>query len=85
MTEIEKLRVLVPHWIAHNREHAAEFARWMEDCKSAGHREVAVALEQALLAAQNVTTELEGVLALLGGPAEGGGDGHPPHPHSHEP
>jgi hypothetical protein len=27
-TEQEKLRVLLPHWIEHNAEHAAEFRRW---------------------------------------------------------
>jgi len=28
MEEIEKLRVLIPHWIEHNGEHAAEFRQW---------------------------------------------------------
>jgi len=25
MDEVEKLRVLLPHWIEHNSEHAEEF------------------------------------------------------------
>lgn len=28
MEEVEKLRVLIPHWIEHNGEHAEEFRRW---------------------------------------------------------
>lgn len=28
MNEIEKLRILLPHWIEHNAEHLAEFERW---------------------------------------------------------
>jgi hypothetical protein len=28
MNELEKLRVLIPHWIEHNEEHAEEFRRW---------------------------------------------------------
>jgi hypothetical protein len=28
MNEVEKLRVLIPHWIEHNNEHADEFRRW---------------------------------------------------------
>jgi hypothetical protein len=28
MSEIKKLRVLIPHWIEHNEGHAAEFIRW---------------------------------------------------------
>ncbi|MEJ2708263.1 MAG: hypothetical protein P8074_11670 [Anaerolineales bacterium] len=30
MNDVEKLRVLIPHWIEHNEEHAAEFRRWAE-------------------------------------------------------
>lgn len=30
MTEQEKLRALLPHWIEHNTEHASEFRRWAE-------------------------------------------------------
>jgi hypothetical protein len=30
MREIDKLRVLLPHWIEHNGEHAAEFRGWAE-------------------------------------------------------
>ena len=26
--EIRKLRLLLPHWIEHNREHASEFRDW---------------------------------------------------------
>jgi hypothetical protein len=28
MDEIEKLRVLLPHWIEHNGEHAGEFREY---------------------------------------------------------
>jgi hypothetical protein len=28
MNEMDKLRVLIPHWIEHNNEHADEFRRW---------------------------------------------------------
>ena len=30
MNEIEKLRVLIPHWVEHNNEHAQEFRDWAE-------------------------------------------------------
>ena len=35
MNEVDKLRVLIPHWIEHNEEHAAEFRRWAEEAGSA--------------------------------------------------
>jgi hypothetical protein len=28
MTERDKLRALLPHWIEHNTEHAADFRLW---------------------------------------------------------
>ena len=30
MNDLEKLQVLIPHWIEHNNEHADEFRRWAE-------------------------------------------------------
>jgi len=36
MKGIEKLRVLIPHWIEHNDEHAEEFCRWAERAGDAG-------------------------------------------------
>ncbi len=35
MNEIEKLRVLIPHWIEHNSEHGAEFRRGAEEAGGA--------------------------------------------------
>jgi len=28
--DIEKLKILLPHWIEHNQEHAQEFRAWAE-------------------------------------------------------
>jgi hypothetical protein len=35
MNEIEKLRMLIPHWIEHNNEHAEEYRRWAEQATEA--------------------------------------------------
>lgn len=35
MNEVDKLRVLIPHWIEHNDEHAGEFRRWAEEAGGA--------------------------------------------------
>jgi hypothetical protein len=35
MKDSEKLRVLIPHWIEHNGEHAEEFRVWAEKAGSA--------------------------------------------------
>jgi hypothetical protein len=48
-TDLEKLRVLLPHWIEHNAEHATEFRRWAERAGEASEdiRAASKALEQA--------------------------------------
>ena len=35
MNETNKLRVLIPHWIEHNQEHADEFRKWAEKAGNA--------------------------------------------------
>jgi len=35
-SEVDKLRILLPHWIEHDMEHAAEFRRWAEVAGEAG-------------------------------------------------
>ena len=75
MSEQEKLRILLPHWIEHNGEHAAEFRRWAE---RAGAVE-----DQILAAAQSMddaNERLEQALEALGGPLEH----HHPHGHTHD-
>ena len=42
-SDLEKLQVLLPHWIEHNAEHAAEFRRWAEQAGSAAADIVAAA------------------------------------------
>ena len=65
MNEFEKLRVLIPHWIEHNEEHAREFRKWSQ--KSGD-------LAKNILAAADSITQanqhLEAALAKLGGPLE---------------
>jgi len=64
-TDLEKLRVLLPHWIEHNAEHAGEFRTWAERGREAG--------EQILEAAQYLELAkqaLEKALEKLGGPLE---------------
>lgn len=70
MNEVEKLRVLIPHWIEHNQEHAEEFRRWAENAGDAS-TEILTAAQ----AMQQVNGLLSTALEKLGGAL--------PHPHSH--
>ena len=62
ITDLEKLRVLLPHWIEHNTEHAAEFRQWAERAGKAGAdiRAAAEALEQANQALKTAQEKLGG-------------------------
>jgi hypothetical protein len=70
MNELEKLRVLIPHWIEHNEEHAEEYRRWAEDVK-----EVNADLLDAVETLKKVNQTLGVALEKLGGAKV--------HPHSH--
>lgn len=65
MKDLEKLRVLLPHWIEHNDEHAAEFREW---AVRAGEAEEDI-LEAARLLEQ-ATGLLQSAMEKLGGPLE---------------
>ena len=62
MNELEKLRVLIPHWIEHNEEHAGEYRRWAEDVN-----EVSADLLGAVEALKKVNQALGVALKKLGG------------------
>lgn len=39
-TDMEKLQILIDHWIEHNEEHAEEFRKWADRAKSSGNAAV---------------------------------------------
>lgn len=56
MNDLEKLRILLSHWIEHNEEHADEFRRWADKAGTAAPDVLAAAermgyVNQALAAA----------------------------------
>lgn len=65
MNEIEKLRVLLPHWIEHNEEHAAEFRQWAKRAGEAGVEIIAAAHQM-----ESVNRSLRAALKKLGGALE---------------
>lgn len=65
MNEIEKLRVLLPHWIEHNEEHVAEFRQWAKRADEAGADIIAAAHQMEF-----VNRSLRAALEKLGGALE---------------
>ncbi len=41
MTDIEKLRTLIPHWVEHNTSHGDEFHKWSRKATDAGDPQIA--------------------------------------------
>jgi len=62
MNDLEKLQVLLPHWIEHNEEHATEFREWARRAGEAG--EDMFAASQQL---ESANDSLRAALEKLGG------------------
>ena len=79
MNDLEKLRVLIPHWIEHNEEHAGEFRRWAEQAGDVAP-DILAAAEAMIRVNDSLTTALE----KLGGPLPDDHHHHHEHHHHHD-
>lgn len=69
MKEVEKLRVLLPHWIEHNSGHEAECLKWVDIANKEGQESVAKHIAAAVEMMKEVNTLLEKALHEAGGPS----------------
>ncbi len=86
MNDLDKLRVLLPHWITHNREHGGEFGLWSEKISNSGvesAEEITAQLARAVSACEEVTRALEKAMELAGGPLDHTHDHDHGHGHHH--
>lgn len=84
MTDIEKLRVLLPHWMEHNKEHASEFRTWAQRAGEAGKDHVAEHIKAAAEKMEAANLDLEVAIEHLGGAADASVHDHTHH-HYHHP
>ena len=82
MSDQEKLRFLLSHWVSHNGEHAAEYKSWADRFEESGQDEAVAELRAAIQGMDSVNRHLLTALNLLGGPVEQDGGGHH-HSHHH--
>ncbi len=75
MGQLEKLQVLLPHWIEHNQGHTQECRKWADQIDDP---EVCSSLEKACAAMEEVTRYLQTALNAAGGAKD---DGHGHHHH----
>jgi len=78
-TTLEKLQILLPHWIEHNQNHEAEFRKWAELARTEGSKTLAGLLDQAATSMATTDEILKTTLREAGGSLN---DSHP-HPHAH--
>lgn len=81
MENVEKLRMLLQHWIEHNSGHVAEFARWRTIMTDEQNDRLATALDQAVAEMNKVSETLKQALHDIGGPADGKDHHHHHHHH----
>ncbi len=79
MNELEKLRVLLPHWIEHNNGHGTECQKWSEIARLEGKGKVADYIDEAIKAMTQVNVLLEKALSEAGGADPDKGDHHHHH------
>lgn len=48
-TELEKLSMLLPHWIEHNHNHSSEYRKWADFARKDGLEETACFIEKAII------------------------------------
>ncbi|MFQ5686135.1 MAG: hypothetical protein ACE5GV_05685 [Candidatus Scalindua sp.] len=67
---IEKLRVLLPHWIEHNNNHIAEFRKWENEARAESGKEISLLLKKAISDMEEAGKSLSEALEKVGGPLE---------------
>ena len=60
MNEIEKLLILIPHWIEHNQEHADEYRQWAAYAQNASED-----ILEAVEALEHVNSALNSALQKI--------------------
>ncbi len=82
MDNVEKLRLLLQHWMDHNDGHVEEFEKWRTTMNNEGQQELADHIGEAVAAMAEVNEKLAKALEKGGGPVQGG-DSHHHHHHHH--
>lgn len=63
--DLAKLRILLPHWIEHNDEHAKSFREWAGKAREMGLGEVTRRIEEAVERMKGCNEALAAALKAL--------------------
>lgn len=81
-TDLEKLQIMLPHWLAHNLSHAEEFEKWSTVAREAGQGEAASLIATAATHLRAADQALTAALAKVGAHHHGHAHDHG-HDHQH--
>lgn len=77
---LEKIKVMLPHWIQHNKQHGEEFMSWAQELNKVDST-LADQLKQAVNALAEAQAALEKTLKMAGGEVNKIDDGGHNHHH----
>jgi len=60
--DVEKLKLLLPHWIEHTEEHADEYKKWLERIKGDISDDIAKNFEKAIQLTEKSNKYLQSTL-----------------------
>ena len=83
MDNVEKLRVMLQHWIEHNKGHVEEFEKWRKMMVDEGQSSLAENITEAVKTMAIVNAQLGKALHEIGGPKPQGDQDHHHHDHEH--
>lgn len=83
MDNVEKLRVMLQHWIEHNKGHVEEFEKWRKTMAEEGKSSLADHITEAVKKMAEVNADLGKALHEAGGPKAHEEEGHHHHGHHH--
>ena len=78
-SDLEKLQMLLTHWLQHNESHGSEYLKWAAVAREDGHAATAEFIEQALEFLKKADESLGKALESVGGPSQE----HQHHHHHH--
>jgi len=76
-SDIEKLQMLITHWLQHNESHGREYSKWVEVARKAGLSSTAEYIEMAVDLLAKADKAFKIALESVGGPSKG-------HQHHHD-
>jgi len=79
-SDLEKLQMLLTHWLQHNESHGSEYLKWAEVARQGGHATTAEFIEQAADFLKKADKSFEKALESVGGPSQE----HQHHLHHHD-